>query len=53
MHLIQSVHEVEGIERIRLGSLEPRIITEEFAQTLASLAEDLSSFPSVHAERMR
>ncbi len=37
LHLIQSVHEVEGIERIRLGSLEPRIITEEFAQTLASL----------------
>ena len=37
LHLIQSVHEVEGIERIRLGSLEPRIITEEFAETLASL----------------
>ena len=25
----------EGVERIRLGSLEPRIITEEFARTLA------------------
>ena len=37
LHLIQSVHEVEGIEQIRLGSLEPRIITEEFAETLASL----------------
>lgn len=35
--LILAVHEVEGIERIRLGSLEPRIITEEFASTIASL----------------
>ena len=35
--LIQAVHEVDGIERIRLGSLEPRIITEEFAQALSSM----------------
>ena len=35
--LIQKVNEVEGIERIRLGSLEPGIVTEEFAQTLASM----------------
>lgn len=35
LSLIQAVHEVEGIERIRLGSLEPRIITEEFAKTIA------------------
>lgn len=35
--LIQEVHEVAGIERIRLGSLEPGIITEEFARTLAGL----------------
>ena len=37
LSLIQAVHEVEGIERIRLGSLEPRIITEEFAQTISAL----------------
>ena len=37
LSLILSVHEVEGIERIRLGSLEPRIITEEFAKTIAGL----------------
>ena len=37
LELILAVHEVEGIERIRLGSLEPRIITEEFARTIASL----------------
>ena len=37
LSLILSVHEIEGIERIRLGSLEPRIITEEFAKTIAGL----------------
>lgn len=37
LNLILSVHEVEGIRRIRLGSLEPRIITEEFVKTIASL----------------
>ena len=35
LSLIQAVHEVEGIQRIRLGSLEPRIITEEFAKELS------------------
>ena len=35
--LIQAVHEVEGIERIRLGSLEPGIITKEFAEAISSL----------------
>lgn len=35
--LIRGVHAVEGIERIRLGSLEPGIITEEFAGALAGL----------------
>lgn len=37
LSLIEAVHEVEGIKRIRLGSLEPRIITEEFAAAIASL----------------
>ena len=37
LSLILAVHEIPGIERIRLGSLEPRIITEEFAKTIASL----------------
>ena len=35
--LIREVHAIEGLERIRLGSLEPRIITEEFAGALAAL----------------
>ena len=37
LSLIQAVHETGGIKRIRLGSLEPRIITEEFAKRLSSL----------------
>ena len=37
LDLIRTVHGVEGIMRIRLGSLEPGIITEEFAEELASL----------------
>lgn len=37
LSLILAVHEVEGIKRIRLGSLEPRIITEEFARTISGL----------------
>lgn len=35
--LVKEIAEVEGIERIRLGSLEPRIITKEFAEGLAAL----------------
>ncbi len=31
------MHEIDGIERIRLGSLEPGIITEEFAKTISAL----------------
>ena len=37
LHLIELVHEVAGIRRIRLGSLEPTIVTEEFARKLAAL----------------
>ena len=37
LELIQKVHEIDGIHRIRLGSLEPRIITEEFASAIAAL----------------
>ncbi|MDO4601667.1 MAG: tRNA (N(6)-L-threonylcarbamoyladenosine(37)-C(2))-methylthiotransferase MtaB [Eubacteriales bacterium] len=35
--LIEAVHKIEGIKRIRLGSLEPGIITEEFVKRLAKL----------------
>jgi len=35
--LVEKIHEIPGIERIRLGSLEPRIITEDTAKRLAAL----------------
>ena len=37
LELIVAVHEIPGIQRIRLGSLEPRIITEEFVSRIAAL----------------
>ena len=37
LSLIQKVHQISGIARIRLGSLEPKIVTEEFAQQLSQL----------------
>ena len=37
LSLIKAVNEVEGIQRIRLGSLEPGIVTEEFARELSSM----------------
>jgi threonylcarbamoyladenosine tRNA methylthiotransferase MtaB len=35
--LVERIHQAEGIERIRLGSLEPRIITEDTALRLSRL----------------
>lgn len=37
LDLIREVHDIDGIMRIRLGSLEPGIVTEEFAGELASM----------------
>ena len=37
LHLIQEIHKVDKIKRIRLGSLEPKIVTEEFASELGKL----------------
>ena len=37
LHLIQEIHKIEGIRRIRLGSLEPKVVTEEFASELSKL----------------
>lgn len=37
MDLLVKLSDVPGVERIRLGSLEPTIVTREFAQTLAAL----------------
>ena len=37
LDLIRAVDAVDGIRRIRLGSLEPGIITEEFAEAIAAM----------------
>lgn len=39
LDLVQSIHDIEGLHRIRLGSLEPRIVTEEFATELSKLSK--------------
>lgn len=41
---IRTVHEVGGIERIRLGSLEPVIVTEEFVQGIAAMPKVCHQF---------
>ncbi|MFZ5987704.1 MAG: tRNA (N(6)-L-threonylcarbamoyladenosine(37)-C(2))-methylthiotransferase MtaB [Bacillota bacterium] len=35
--IIKKVHQIEGIERIRLGSIEPTTINEDFIETVRSL----------------
>ncbi|HOQ37041.1 MAG TPA: tRNA (N(6)-L-threonylcarbamoyladenosine(37)-C(2))-methylthiotransferase MtaB [Acetivibrio sp.] len=35
--IVKKVHEIEGIERIRLGSIEPTLINEEFIESIKSL----------------
>ena len=35
--LLQDIHKVEGIQRIRLGSIEPTLLTEEFVQKVKQL----------------
>jgi threonylcarbamoyladenosine tRNA methylthiotransferase MtaB len=35
--LMREIDKIQGVERIRLGSLEPRIITEEFVRELSGL----------------
>lgn len=39
LDIIRSIHEVQGIERIRLGSLEPGIITAEFVEIVKNLTK--------------
>lgn len=42
--ILKQVHEVEGIERIRFSSIEPNVVTEEFAQTMATLPKVCDHF---------
>ncbi len=39
LKLVKAISQVDGIERIRLGSLEPRIISEDFTRELASVPQ--------------
>ena len=42
--LIEKIHAIPGIERIRLGSLEPRIMSEAFTEGLAALPKICPQF---------
>ena len=42
--LLERINQIEGIERIRLGSLEPTIIDEEFAMRLSKLEKICDHF---------
>jgi len=37
INLLEEIQKIEGLKRIRLGSLEPRIITERFAKRLSEM----------------
>ena len=42
--LLEEINKIEGIERIRLGSLEPTLITEEFLERLSKLEKICDHF---------
>lgn len=37
LDVLEKINQIEGLKRLRIGSLEPRIITEDFANRLKSL----------------
>lgn len=44
INLLEDLNKIEGIQRIRLGSLEPTIVTEEFAKRLSKLEKICNQF---------
>ncbi|MEL7646735.1 MAG: tRNA (N(6)-L-threonylcarbamoyladenosine(37)-C(2))-methylthiotransferase MtaB [Sedimentibacter sp.] len=44
IRLIEEIDQVEGIERIRLGSLEPNLITEDFIRRFSDLSKSCDHF---------
>ena len=51
--LLEEINKIDGILRIRLGSLEPKIITEDFMKRLIKLEKICHSFHlSLQSERM-
>ena len=49
--LLEEINKVDGIVRIRLGSLEPKIITEEFMQRLIKL-EKIENIQQVNLKKL-
>ena len=41
---ICAVHDIDGIERIRLGSIEPRVITEDFVKAISKMPKVCNHF---------
>lgn len=39
LDIIKSIHKIDGVERIRIGSVEPSIITDEFVAEIAKIPE--------------
>ena len=44
INLLEDMNQIEGIERIRLGSIEPLLITEEFVSRLEKLSKVCHQF---------
>ena len=44
VQLLEKLHSIEGIKRIRLGSLEPMIITEEFVESINKMPKICNHF---------
>ncbi|MCI8833267.1 MAG: tRNA (N(6)-L-threonylcarbamoyladenosine(37)-C(2))-methylthiotransferase MtaB [Clostridia bacterium] len=42
--LLEKINKIDGIERIRLGSLEPKLITEQFLEKLSKLEKICDQF---------
>lgn len=44
LDLLEAIHNIDGIQRIRLGSLEPTLITKEFVERLQKLEKICDHF---------
>ena len=44
IHLTSAAHDVQGIDRVRLGSLEPVVVTEEFVAGIAQMPKVCHQF---------
>lgn len=51
--VIEMADNVNGIERIRLGSLDPEVVTEDFVERLGKVKKIWSAFSFFTSKRMR